>query len=304
MPRTLLVTGAGGFLARHLAARFRDASWRTIGIGRSDPDRVAPAYDAFQLDDLSDSARIASLLEKFEPDVVAHLAAPSSVPESLRRPLADFESHALPVARLLDGIRTSALPARMLLLSSAAVYGNPQSLPVAETAPAAPISPYGYHKLCQEILCDEYLRVYAIPVVKARVFSVFGEGLRRLAVWDLARRAFKGQTTVLGTGEEMRDYLYAGDVADALYTIVERASFDGSAINVASGTGTTIANLAQRIFGIAGLDDPPRFTGENPAGMPTAWVADVGRLRALGWEPRHSLDDSLRKTIEWIREHA
>lgn len=304
MPRTLMITGAGGFLARHVAARFREAGWRTTGIGRSDPDRVAARYDAFQLDDLSDSARIASLIEKFEPDVVAHLAAPSSVPESLRRPLADFESHTLPTARLLDGIRTSARPARLLLLSSAAVYGNPQSLPVAETAPAAPISPYGYHKLCQEILCDEYLHVYGVPVVKARVFSVFGEGLRRLAVWDLTRRALNGETTVLGTGEEMRDYLYAGDVADALHTIVERASFDGSAINIATGTGTTIGDLARRVFTLAGIDQPPRFTGQNPAGMPTAWVADVERLRALGWQPRHSLDDGLRRTIDWIREHA
>ena len=77
MKQTALVTGAGGFLARHVAVAFRDAGWRVVGIGRSDSDGVASRYDNFQLDDLSETTRILTVLEKFAPAVVLHLAAPA-----------------------------------------------------------------------------------------------------------------------------------------------------------------------------------------------------------------------------------
>ncbi|MBV8517029.1 MAG: NAD-dependent epimerase/dehydratase family protein [Acidobacteria bacterium] len=304
MTRTLLITGAGGFLARHIAARFRASGWRLVGLGRSDRDRAAEAYDAFQLDDLSDVTRTLSLLERYTPHAAIHLAAPSSVPESMRRPLDDFQAQVLPAARLLEAIRLAGNGTSLVLLSSAAVYGNPRTLPVAEDAPLAPISPYGFHKLQQELLCDEYRALYATRVVKARVFSTFGEGLRRLAVWDLTRRAFAGDRTVLGTGEEMRDYLYAADVASALEMIVDRAAFDGEAINIASGTGTTIAQLAAAVQRLAGLEGEPHFTGALAAGTPGRWIADVSRLASLGWTPHWSFDDGLQRTVDWIRRHA
>jgi UDP-glucose 4-epimerase len=314
MTRTALITGAGGFLARHVAAAFREGrdhqpstinhqpEWRLVGVGRSDTDGVANLYDSFQINDLSDTARLVTLLEKFRPELAVHLAAPSSVPESLRQPLADLESHVLPTARLLEAIRLAGATTRFLLVSSAAVYGNPVTLPIAEDAALAPISPYGFHKLQQELLCDEYHRVFGVPVVKARVFSTFGEGLRRLAVFELTRRALAGDATVLGTGAEQRDYLYAGDVAAAIRAIAEQGVFDGRAYNVASGVPIAIGDLASRIFAGAGLS--PQFTGSMPPGMPAAWAADVTRLQALGFTPRWTLDDALRRTIDWIRTHG
>lgn len=304
MSRSVLITGAGGFLARHAAESFRASGWRVIGVGRTDPDRISGMYAAFQLDDLSDPARIASLIEKHTPEAVVHLAAPSSVPESLRRPLPDLQAHVLPTGRLLEAIRIAAVPARLLLVSSAAVYGQPETLPIREDAPLRPLSPYGFHKLQQELLCDEYLTVFGLQVLKARVFSTFGEGLRRLAVWDLTKRMLAGDTTVLGTGDEIRDYLYAADIGSAFRTIVERAAFDGSAINVASGERTTIAELARHIHDRLGVDAPLQFTGTAPAGLPMAWIADVSRLRALGWQPEGSRETGLDRTMEWIQRNA
>lgn len=304
MSRTVLITGAGGFLARHTAESFRAAGWRVLGVGRTDPDRISGLYAVFQLDDLSDAARIASLIEKHRPEAVVHLAAPSSVPESLRRPLSDLEAHVLPTARLLEAMRIAAVPARLLLVSSAAVYGQPETLPIREDAPLRPLSPYGFHKLQQELICDEYLTVFGTQVLKARVFSTFGEGLRRLAVFDLTARMLLGDTTVFGTGDEIRDYLYAADIGSAFRTIVENATFDGSAINVASGERTTIAELAEHIHQRLGVREPLTFTGTAPAGLPQAWIADVGRLRALGWQPAHTREAALDRTMEWIQRNA
>jgi UDP-glucose 4-epimerase len=303
MKRTVLLTGAGGFLAGHTAAQFAVAGWRTIGIGRSDPNRQAPSYDAFLLNDLSEPSRIVSVLERYAPDAIVHLAAPSSVPQSVRNPLADFVGHVLPTAGLFEAVRLAASPARVILISSAAVYGNPASLPVTESAPVAPISPYGFHKLHQEILADEYTSLHGLRCCKARIFSTYGENLRRLAVWDIARRALAGDVLVHGTGDETRDYLYAEDVGCAIVCIAERAECRGEVINVASGQAVSIRELASEIHRILGIADAPRFSDEPLPGSPRHWRADITRLLSLGC-PVQDWSRGLRQVVEWIREQA
>jgi UDP-glucose 4-epimerase len=303
MNRTVLITGAGGFLPGHAARAFREAEWRVVGVGRNELRDGRAVYDGFQLNQLGDVASIANVLEKFTPALIVHLAAPASVPASLKYPVADFDAHVAPTIRLFDAVRTAAPATRVMLISSAAVYGEPRSLPIREDAELAPLSPYGFHKLHQELLCDEYRVVHGIASTKVRIFSTFGEGLRRLAVWDIARRAIAGDTTVLGTGDEVRDYLYAGDIGDALVAIANDAPFDGSAINVAAGAGTTIRQLAEKIIALAG-GGAPRFTGVTGAAMPARWIADTAKLHALGFAPRHHLDDALARTVAWIRANA
>jgi UDP-glucose 4-epimerase len=300
MKRTVLITGAGGFLAGHVASRFVEAGWRAIGVGRSDANAQAPQFDSFLLNDLSEPSRIVSTLERYAPEAVVHLAAPASVQQSVRSPLADFVSHVSPTAHVFDAVRSSGLSARLVLVSSAAVYGNPANVPVSESAPLAPISPYGFHKLHQELLVDEYTKIHGLRCCKARVFSTYGENLRRLAVWEIARRALSGDYRVHGTGDEMRDYLYADDVARAIVAITERAECRGEAINVASGEAVSIRTLAGEIFRLLGIDASPSFSGDSLPGSPERWCADVGRLRSLGF-PEASWSRGLPATIEWIR---
>lgn len=303
MASTMLITGAGGFLASHLAPAFTSAGFRVVGLGRSDPQRHAPMFDSFYLNDLSDPARVLSLIERDAPDLIVHLAAPSSVPESVRAPLADLEAHTRPTANLLEALRISGARPRVLLLSSAAVYGNPSVLPVAEGASCEPLSPYGFHKVHQEMLMKEAHVLYGIPTAVVRLFSTYGENLRRLAVWEIARRALAGDLTILGTGAESRDYLYAGDVAAAVTTIAERAAFTNDVINVASGEEVTISELAAAVYARLGVSAQPRFTGEALAGSPLRWRADTSRLQSLGWRaPEWSR--GLDATCAWIRGRA
>jgi UDP-glucose 4-epimerase len=300
MKRSALISGAGGFLAGHVARQFTRAGWGTIGVGRTDPNGQAALFDAFLLNDLSERSRIVSILERYAPDALVHLAAPSSVPQSIRQPVADFVGHVIPTVHLFDAVRSSGLDVRVVLISSAAVYGNPASVPILESASPAPISPYGFHKLHQELLVDEYTRIHGLRCCKARIFSTYGEDLRRLAVWDITRRALAGDFRVHGTGEEMRDYLYADDVARAIVAIADQADFRGEAVNVASGEAVSIRTLAEEIFRLLGITAPPRFIGEPLPGSPDRWRADVSRLRSLGL-PEASWSRGLPATIEWIR---
>ena len=99
----------------------------------------------------------------------------------------------------------------------------------------------------------------------------------------LGRMLGYGTVTILGTGEEMRDYLYAGDVGRALVTLANKSPFQGEAVNVASGAGTTIATLAEKIFAALGIGDRPRFTGSIAPGNPLRWIAEVDSLHRLGF---------------------
>jgi|SRR6185436_9779225 len=300
MAKAVLITGAGGFLAGHFAEAFSDAGWRTVGAGRSDADESAARFDHFAMHDVCDVAGNAALLEAHAPDAIVHLAAPANVQQSVRTPLADMHGHVLPAAAVLESVRVSGSGAHFILISSAAVYGDPATLPVAEDVPLAPISPYGFHKLQQELLLRESVKIHGLRGSVARIFSTYGERLRRLAVWDIARRALAGHHTVYGTGEETRDYLYAGDAARAIVCIAENAAGRGEAINVASGEPVPIRTLAAEIFRLAGIDAAPELTGELLPGSPRAWQADTSRLRALGW-PVPEWSSGLARTISWIR---
>lgn len=302
MTDVALITGAGGFLGGYAARAFAAAGWSCVGVGRSDPYGQATLYSSFHLSDLENSDRVAALVERYEAGIVLHCAGPASVAASMARPQADLRDHITPIGNVLEGIRLAGGRTRFILISSAAVYGNPASLPVAEDAPARPVSPYGFHKLMQETLTDEYHSVFGIPAVKARLFSTFGEGLRKLAVWEIARRAIGGDFTVHGTGEEIRDYLHAKTVGEALVTIARNAPFSGEAINVASGRGTSVRELAELIFETLAIDARPRFSGIAPREKPTAWIADVGRLASLGFRTADDQQALLRRTIEWIRQ--
>ncbi len=299
MRKCVLLTGAGGFLAGHVATAFRSAGWRTVGVGRSDRHGQAGRFDTFHLQDLGDVPRLMSLLAAMLPDVLVHLAAPASVPASLREPLADLIGHVIPTGNLLEAVRCSHPAPRVILVSSAAVYGNPRTLPVPETAPLAPISPYGFHKVQQELVLDEYVALHGVRACKVRVFSTYGENLRRLAVWEIARRARTGNAEVFGTGDESRDYLDAADVGHAIVCVAERAAFGGEAINVASGQEVLVRTLASDVFRLIGFDAAPRFSGQMLDGSPARWRADTTRLRELGC-PALSWSGGLARTVAWI----
>jgi UDP-glucose 4-epimerase len=234
-------------------------------------------------------------------DRIIFAAGPADVQGSFKGPVADFEQQTLPLLHLIEESRKFSNPAGVLLVSSAAVYGNPLDIPVGEKAAARPISPYGFHKLHQELLLDQYSSLYGLPTAKARVFSTFGPGLRHLAVWDIARRVMAGECQVWGTGQESRDYLYVKDVARALERVARVSPFEGEVVNVASGRETSIATLVEVIFAELQVDGAPVFSGNQLCGSPLRWRADVSRLSDLGFEPKWTLEGGLRETVEWIK---
>jgi UDP-glucose 4-epimerase len=305
----VVISGAHGFIGGTLgrlgAQRER---YELVGIGRR---RDAPAgwpgeYTQADLE----WADLSSWLERSAPDVVIHAAGPASVSASFADPQLDFRESVLTWTNLLDAVRGSNVRPLIVFLSSAAVYGNPATLPVGEEAPIRPISPYGFHKAAAELIAKGYADSFGLDILTLRCFSLFGPSLRRLLVRELYEQLLAPGDTVWleGTGAEERDYLSIEDLEEAITGLLDiRASFEGKGnlvLNVGRGTGTKVLALAHELRELVAPGKAVQTRGQARPGDPLRWAADTSRLRDLipSCEPR-PLTDSLADCVAaWDRE--
>jgi UDP-glucose 4-epimerase len=303
MKRSVLITGAAGFLGRYVARHFFERGYRVVGVDSSPPENTPSerlaVYHQFRLPD----SNLLPLLRDDPPELCIHCAGRASVGLSMTHPAGDYYGNAALTFEVLELLRNVSPRCRFVLLSSAAVYGNPVSLPVGEDQPTRPISPYGFHKHLAEHICREFHSVYGIPTASVRIFSAYGPGLRRQVVWDLCRKAIEcEQLELQGTGEETRDFIHAKDVARGLDVVLHHAPMRGEAYNLAMGVQVSIANLAAVVLRALNLDRKVIFSGENAPGNPLRWHADITKLSALGFRPSVDLEQGIQSFAGWSRE--
>ena len=300
MKKNVLITGVAGFLGRYAAREFLRAGWCVSGLDVVAPENAALSPDVTYHRAALPGAALAEILRREQPDACVHCAGRASVALSMEDPSADFHGNTVLTFELLDCLRRHAPGCRAIFLSSAAVYGNPATLPVREDHSIAPLSPYGFHKRHGELLCEEFSRVYSLPTLSVRIFSAYGPGLRRQVVWDICQKAMSGTRLELrGTGTESRDFIHAADVARALVLLAENAPAQGEIYNLATGRETSISELAELILGVLDRSAPPAFDGINPSGNPLRWQADISRIAALGFAPALPLETGLRQVANW-----
>jgi UDP-glucose 4-epimerase len=303
---TALITGVAGFIGRHVAHEFAQLGWEVVGCDRA---KVSKEFRALwglstfaHLDLIQEN--LDDLLKQNRPDVLIHAAGPASVPDSMIDPLGDFESSAVALFRVLESIRRCRPECRLIFLSSAAVYGNPQTLPVKENHPLAPISPYGFHKVICEDIIKEFHEVYGLQACSARIFSAYGVGLRRQVLWDICQKALNGHVVELfGTGSETRDFVNVKDVARALRKIAEGGKFEAEVYNVGNNAEVSIRDLAYWLIASLNRDCEIRFSGVTRKGDPERWCADVRLLRGMGYKPSVSIEQGIADYGSWVLEN-
>ena len=300
--KSVLVIGVAGFIGRYIARYFSEQGWSVIGIDNSPPENAPLAnlskYYRLQLP----NAELASVLQGKSPDLCVHCAGRASVGQSITDPSADFHSGTVLTFEVLNSLRLYAPDCRFIFLSSAAVYGNPESLPIRETQSLAPISPYGFHKRQSEQLCLEFTKVYNLKTAIVRIFSAYGPGLRRQVLWDICQKAITQDSLQLqGTGEESRDFIHALDIARALLVVAQAAPMEADIYNLGSGREVAIAQLANLILTALEYEHSPIFDGVVPDGTPYNWQADISKLKALGFAPSVSLEKGVKTFANWCR---
>jgi UDP-glucose 4-epimerase len=298
--RHILVTGGSGFLGSHIV---RELLVRGDAVTVLDRASTAPCdgVAVVALDLLE--ADVSDLLAEGRFDGVFHLAGNVEVPLSVEHPDRDFALNAGTTVRLLEALRHASPRTKLLLASTAAVYGEAPEGPCGESQAPAPVAPYGASTWVAECYVELFARQFGLPTVRARIFSMYGPGLRKHVVFDLVEKLHRRpeRLEVLGDGEQVRDFIYIEDAVSALLRIAERSPHEGEAVNVANGTPVSIAALARALATASGCSPEIEFVGREEPGRSKRWLADVTRLHALGHRSRVSLDEGLSRTVAWYR---
>ena len=299
--KSVLVTGAAGFVGSHLCQRLAHEGARVVGadnLSFARPDRPAssPASVEMATIDLRQTDAMKALFERVKPDVVFHLAAIAN-PRTCKQdfPLA-FDVNVLGTQ---NALRFSPPTARFVFMSSAAVYGAPEYLPIDEAHPRKGSDPYSVTKIMGEDLATCYQQNYARDLVIVRNFNSFGVGQTGdYIVPQLIRQALAERKIEIWDPRTVRDLMYIDNTIDAL--LVVASSGQKTIVNVGTGRGVSVGELAEAISKRFGGSIPVIDLKKKVLGSP-ALVSNNERLKSLSWTERVDFSEGVERTIEWTR---
>jgi UDP-glucose 4-epimerase len=307
---TIWITGGKGFIGRHLARRCAERGAAVAGIGHG----LWPAGDAAHwsfshwINGEIESSNLTQLARAVgPPDTVFHLAGGSSVGLSLQNPLEDFTRTVETTARLLEWTRIHAAEAKIVAVSSAAVYGASHSRPIPESAPIRPYSPYGHHKSMMEALCRSYGENFGLRAAIVRLFSVYGEELHKQLLWDICCKLDARESAPLllgGTGREIRDWLHVSDAVSLLWMARQACSPECPAMNGGTGQGTAVMEVARTVCEAWHAAVEVRFSGLARPGDPERLIADTAKATSMSFAPAVPFVQGIRRTVDWFRSRA
>ena len=306
----ILITGAHGFIGKHLARWFASQGHQVAGLGHGIwPNEEAASWGVTRWLNGDIQSGNLRLLQQAggTPDVVYHLAGGSSVGVAIANPREDFFRTVATTAELLEWMRIDAPQAQLVAVSSAAVYGSGHDGSITEDAPLTPFSPYGHHKRIMEELCRSYAASYGLRVSIARLFSVYGAELKKQLLWDMCVRLAAGRQPLVlgGSGNELRDWTDVRDVVRALDLLSAQASAEVVTINVGTGTGCSVQQIASSIVRHWPLPDAGEalhFSGQSRPGDPFSLVANASRLNKLGFVWEVPVEDGLAAYVRWFQD--
>ena len=298
----LLIIGANGFIGGNAVVFFADKGYEVDGCDVVVDDSLRERNIMLLSDSQPDFGRF---FTDNSYDICLNASGLAHVGFSFDNPEKDFELNVLNVNKILVAIRKFNPKCKFINFSSAAVYGNPVKLPIAEDADTKPLSPYGFHKLQSEYLLKEYSKFFGLHTCSLRVFSAFGPRLKKQLFWDMYQKSLQSsQIELFGTGEESRDFIFIEDLLEAVELVIKHGNFEGEVINVASGTEITIKEAAEIFYGLLNPGISFSFTGKIKMGDPNNWKADITLLQKMGFVAKWDLKNGLRRNVQWIKENG
>lgn len=316
--RTVLVTGAAGFIGSHVCERLLARGDRVVGLDNFDPfydpaikrRNVAEVEhaggDLFEMveGDICDAGAVRAVLERARPEGVIHLAARAGVRPSIADPAGYARANVLGTSVMLEEARRAGV-ARFVVASSSSVYGNAASAPFSEAQDVSePISPYAATKRSCELIGHAHWRLTGMPTACLRFFTVYGPRQRPdLAISMFLERVSRGQEIAMfGDGSTSRDYTYIADIVAGVVSAYDRIGAHGYRVwNLGNSHPVTLREMIATIGRTVGKE--PRVVREpSQPGDVERTYADIRRARAeLGYEPRTTLAAGMAEHWAWMR---
>ena len=310
----ILITGAAGFVGGHLIQHLQtttpDAELHGTTVTGYAGDQFPEVL--FHEIDLRDSEHVTALLDSLHPDQVYHLAAQAFVPRSFEAPWETLENNVRSQLNLLLATIALRLTPRMLVVSSAEIYGpvSPDELPIDESAPFRPTNPYSVSKVAQDMLAYQYHASHDLPLIRVRPFNHFGPGQSERFVapafaMQLARIEAGKQEPVIKVGDltASRDFTDVRDIVRAYHLLMTRGT-PGDVYNVASGTVHSAQEILDTLLQISGVNvevevDPERL---RPVEVPINYGSPHHLQKQTGWKPEIPFEQSLSDILEDCRQ--
>jgi UDP-glucose 4-epimerase len=294
-----IVTGGAGFIGSNLVDALLargDEVHALDNLSKGSRENV-PAAAQLHVADIREPDEV---FDAVRPEVVVHLAAQADVRVSVENPALDADVNVLGTVRILEAARRHG--AKIVFASSGgAAYGECDG-PAAESAPLRPLAPYGTSKLCGEEYLATWNRLYEASHVALRLGNVYGprqmpHGEAGVVAIFMGLLRDGGTPTIFGDGSQTRDYVYVGDVANAMLLALER---DGGVFNVGTGVETSVVGLFDAIRTASGIDREAAFAPARLGELQRSVLDPTLAGRELGWRPERSLADGLAATWDWI----
>lgn len=320
----VLVTGGAGYIGSHMVLALRDAGHDDIVV----LDDLSTGFDwalspevTLVVGDVADQALVADVIRRHRIDAIAHFAARIVVPDSVADPLGYYLANTVKT-RALIGTAVKEGVTHIIFSSTAAVYGEPKTIPVPEDLITSPINPYGRSKLMSEWMIADAAKAHGFTYVILRYFNVAGADPRGRTgqsspnathLIKVATQAALGQRThldVYGTdyptrdGSCLRDYIQVSDLAEAHRVALDHLRSGGESLTLNCGysRGYSVLEVIEVVKRISGRDFDVRLSPRRP-GDPAQIIAEAQRIRELGWTPKNdNLDRIVEQALAW--EHA
>ena len=294
----ILITGSAGQLGSYLVEHFAD-DYEVVGI-----DKVVPKFPISKrqtvIGDLLDHDLVRRLVS--DNDIIIHAAAQVSVEKSIIAPIEDAKNNILATINLLKAASESNAK-RFIYISSAAVFGVPKYLPIDEEHPVDPLSPYGVSKLTGERYCMIFHNLFNLPVVCIRPFNIYSERQNPNSPYSgviskfIERVKNKKRPVIYGDGKQTRDFVSVFDVIHLIELAMTNEKAVGGVFNCATGTPTSINELADIIIKLLGEDMKPIYEAPRKGDIKESY-ADISKAaRILGYRPKCELKDGLKDII-------
>lgn len=308
--KRVLVTGYEGFLGSNLAKALISYGAKVIGIDKvkNRPDSVLTGFRSRIVcikGDISNLGLVKSLIDRYKPQIIFHLAAEAIVGEANKNPIMTFKSNIEGTWNILEASRNKKFIEAIVVASSDKAYGSHKVLPYKEDASLKGNHPYDVSKSCADLICYTYWNTYKVPVCVTRCGNIFGPGdfnYSRL-VPDAIRCALKGKQFVIRSdGKFTRDYVYVEDIADGYITLAEKMKklkLYGEAFNFSDENPIAVIDIVKKIYSLVGKKPNYKILNQARYEIKHQYLCSAKARRILGWRPGYTLEKGLEKTINW-----
>ncbi|MEK7108166.1 MAG: NAD-dependent epimerase/dehydratase family protein [Patescibacteria group bacterium] len=304
----VLVTGGCGFIGSHLIDRLIELGHEVAIMDNLCSGRIEDTHkkcEMVKMDITADQKKMDRVFEKFRPDTVFHLAAQKDLHASMVNPVHDAEVNILGSLHVLEAMRKTG-GGRVVFASTAAVYSPNAKLPITEDrANTDPVSPYGISKHTAEMYMRNYSNMYPVATISLRFSNAFGPRgcFGTPNVIDIfARKMMQGEPVIIyGSGEQTRDFVYIDDMVDAFLRAM-RVAWCGE-VNIATNTEVSINQVARSMAEAFGVKLNVKYEEARDGELFQNRLDPSLAVEAMGWRPKTSFAEGLKRTVEWYKHH-